>query len=113
MSKRKQRERHFAPYSLSIGLRPKKIPRGKVLWHNHVMHCKGMGHGVNGFRYRAGWLPVSRKEFEECHCGVIPLKHFKVRGLGSGKCVSTETMMRKAWGMTTAQIKAWRKVKAA
>jgi hypothetical protein len=82
-----KRDRAFAPYSLGCGSVPRKVPAGKFLWHNHIMHCVGMGHGLNGFRYCAGWLPVDYKQFERCRCGVIPLPHFAIRGMGSGKCV--------------------------
>ena len=66
---------------------PRSVPKGKFIWHNHVAHCVGMGHGVNGFRYRNGLLPVDYRKFERCHCGVIDLPHYKIRGIGSGKCV--------------------------
>jgi len=88
----KAKDRAFAPYNLGGGM-PRKIPEGKFLWHNHVMHCEGMLQGCNGFRYCAGWLPVDREAFERCHCGVVPLLHYKIRGLGSGKCVPPECVL--------------------
>ena len=88
----KAKDRAFAPYNLGGGM-PRKIPEGKFLWHNHVMHCEGMLQGCNGFRYCAGWLPVDREAFERCHCGVVALLHYKIRGLGSGKCVPPEWVL--------------------
>jgi hypothetical protein len=30
------------------GSTPRKVPDG-LIWHNHIMHTVGMGHGMNGF----------------------------------------------------------------
>ncbi len=86
----KTKERVCISPRLRLGGVPKRIWPGHFLWHNHVAHCVGMSHGVNGFRYWFGKLPINYKNFEPCSCGVVPLKHYKVRGLGSGKCVPPE-----------------------
>ncbi|MGB9392467.1 MAG: hypothetical protein WCB70_21105 [Xanthobacteraceae bacterium] len=83
---------------------PRKVPEGKFLWHNHVQHCVGMPHGWNGFRYRYGMLPVNYRKFERCQCGVTELPHYKVRGAGSGKCVTFYKVLRNA-GRTAKQAR--------
>jgi hypothetical protein len=87
-SAKRPRDMH-AP-RLPMGGLPRKVPAGKFLWHNHVQRCVGMGHGVNGLRCWNGFLPVDYRKFERCHCGWVDLPHYKIRGLGSGKCVSPE-----------------------
>jgi hypothetical protein len=91
--------------NLRIGQIPRKVPEGKFIWHNHVQHCVGMGHGLNGFRYHSELLPIDYRNFERCHCGVIDLPHYKIRGLGSGKCVSPEQILRNR-GMTASEARA-------
>ena len=86
-----KRDRNFyAPRGLSNGGLPRKVPEGKFIWHNHVQHCVGMRHGRNGFRCWNGLLPIDYRTFERCRCGWIDLPHYKIRGLGSGKCVRPE-----------------------
>jgi hypothetical protein len=79
---------------LPIGGLPRKVPECKFIWHNHVQHCAGMGHGFKGFRCWNGFLPIDYRKFERCHCGWIDLPHYKIRGLGSGKCVMPEQIFR-------------------
>ena len=71
-------------YSINLraGQTPRKVPEGKFVWHNHIQHCAGMGHGVNGFRYRSHPLPINYRKFERCDCDVINLPHYKIRGVG-------------------------------
>jgi len=71
-------------YSINLraGQIPRKVPEGKFVWHNHIQHCAGMGHGVNGFRYRSHPLPINYRKFERCDCDVINLPHYKIRGVG-------------------------------
>ena len=78
---------------------PREIPPGGFLWHNHVDHCVGMGHGINGFRYLVDPLPVDLSKFERCHCGVTDLPHYKIRGLGSGQCVPLSAVLRTFVGL--------------
>jgi hypothetical protein len=73
---------------------PRKIPEGKFLWHNHIQHASGMPHGMNGFRYWWALKPINYRTFERCNCGVTDLPHYKRRGMGSGKCVSWQQIMR-------------------
>jgi hypothetical protein len=94
-----------------MGQIPRKVPKGRFIWHNHVQHCVGMGHGHNGFRYRNGLLPVDYRKFERCHCGVIDLPHYKIRGGGPGKCVSWEQVFRNT-GLSEEQIEKLREAMA-
>ena len=100
----KRRDRFFIAPRLPHGGLPRKVPKGKFIWHNHVQHCVGMSHGLNGFRCWNGFLPIDYRKFEHCHCGWIDLPHYKIRGLGSGKCVSQEQILRNC-GLTAKQIK--------
>src|SRR5262249_50128577 len=101
---RKHKKLYLGSPNLRCGQIPRKVPEGKFLWHNHVLHCVGMGHGMNGFRYRSGLLPVDYREFMRCQCGVIDLPHYSIRGAGPQKCVSTEQIWRN-WGYTAKQAK--------
>jgi hypothetical protein len=100
----KRKERDLLSPNLRYGQIPRKMPKGKFIWHNHVQHCVGKPHGTNGFRYRNGLLPINHRKFERCYCGVIELPHYKIRGLGSGKCVSEEQVLRNT-GMSPKQVK--------
>jgi hypothetical protein len=94
-------------YSINLraGQTPRKVPEGKFVWHNHVQHCVGMGHGVNGFRYRSHPLPINYRKFERCDCDVINLPHYKIRGVGDLKCVSVEQVFRNS-GFTAKEARA-------
>jgi hypothetical protein len=72
---------------------PRKIPPGRIIVHNHVMHTKDMSLGLNGFR--AWTLPEieltggsGEWNLVVCKCGWMGLPHYRVKGLGSGKCVT-------------------------
>jgi hypothetical protein len=59
------------------GLYPaRKIPRGRILAHNRVMHTVDMPNGLNGFRcwtWREGLQP---EHFVPCTCGWAGLPHY-------------------------------------
>jgi hypothetical protein len=93
-----KKDRNFLSARLHCGGIPRSVPKGTFLWHNHVQHSVGMGHGFNGFRYIRGELPVDYREFMRCRCGVVDLPHYCIRGREQ-KCVSTEQLLRNA-GMT-------------
>jgi hypothetical protein len=102
----KRRDRFDSP-RLRAGAVPRKVPEGKFIWHNHVQHCVGMGHGVNGFRYRAGRRPINYRMFMRCQCGVIGLPHYSIRAGGTQKCVSQEQILRNC-GFSAKEVKAMR-----
>jgi hypothetical protein len=83
---------------------PRKVPNGKFLWHNHIRRFRGTTHGTNAFRYWWRMKPINCREFERCECAVTDLPHYKIRGLGSGKCVSWQQVMRNV-GMSEQQIR--------
>ena len=63
MKKTSKRDRAMlAPRGLGMGGVPRKVPQGKFIWHNHVQHCVGMSHGLNGFRYWNGLLPIDYRK---------------------------------------------------
>ena len=101
---RKRKKLYLGSPNLRAGQIPRKVPKGKFIWHNHIQHCVGMGHGINGFRYRNGLLPINYREFERCHCGVIDLPHYKIRGAGNLKCLSVEQIFRNS-GFTAKEAK--------
>jgi hypothetical protein len=80
---------------------PRKVPKGRFIWHNHVQRSVGMSHGLNGFRC----LPVDYRKFERCRCGWIDLPHYKIRGLGVAECVSPYQILRNS-GFTAKQATA-------
>jgi hypothetical protein len=95
-----------SPVMRSPGLHtPRPIRAGHFLWHNHIMHCEGMGHGVNGFRYWFSPRPINYRQFMRCNCGVTPLPHYSVRDYGAQKCVTFYKICTKAWGMTAKQAR--------
>jgi hypothetical protein len=65
-----KKTRHWS-LRLNAKRRPKNVPRGMVLAHNHILHDQNTMIGVNGFRafysYRKD-LP----HFVECPCGWRP-----------------------------------------
>jgi hypothetical protein len=87
---------------------PNRIPKGRFLWHNHILHFRGMPHGLCGFRYWFELKPVNYREFERCDCGVCDVPHYRRRGVGSGTCVTT-----KQWERAQAKFMASLKQEAA
>ncbi len=62
---------------------PRKLPKGRVLVHNHIAHTKDMPSGVKGFRF---WTQKAEPErLVLCKCGWQGLTHYHVNGLGSHK----------------------------
>jgi hypothetical protein len=56
---------------------PKKIPPGRVLMHNHIMHGPNWPSGINGFRFWTGTKPYDG--FVPCPCGWAGLKHYAAK----------------------------------
>jgi hypothetical protein len=73
---RAERKRNRIRY-LRSGTIPNKIPPGRVLMHNHVMHGPGWSCGINGFRAWTADKPY--KGFLLCPCGYAGLKHYADR----------------------------------
>lgn len=79
--------------TLPIGTVPRTVPDGCFIWHNHVMHTVGMGHGLNGFRYRYAQRPINYRLMMRCHCGVIGLPHYSIRAFGKQRCRTIKEMV--------------------
>lgn len=75
---------------------PRNLPSDKrrVIVHNHIMHTVDMPLGMNGFR---AWTQFKSNKVVACKCGWSGLKHYRVKGLGSGKSVS-QTAFDRAHG---------------
>jgi hypothetical protein len=87
----RKKEDSFTAYLKRIqrrgGLRwPHKLPKGRVLVHNHVMHTEFMHHGANGFRC---WTQNFERSLVRCKCGWRGVEHYRVRGMGSDKCYTS------------------------
>jgi hypothetical protein len=59
---------------------PRKIPRGRVIVHNHVrpVGFPDVGQGQDGFRF---WSDVRKPEYTVCDCRWAPQLrwHYRVR----------------------------------
>jgi hypothetical protein len=57
---------------------PKKIPPGRVIAHNHILHGPDWPIGINGFRAWTASQPHA--DFVLCPCGWSGLEHYAHRG---------------------------------
>jgi hypothetical protein len=66
-------------YYKGIG-RPRVVPAGFELYHNHIRHTADMPNGENGFRFwlveRAQQLGFQQLGFRRCQCGWAGLPHY-------------------------------------
>jgi hypothetical protein len=60
---------------------PDKLPKGRVLVHNHIKHTVDMPDGLNGCRC---WTQANnnKEELIRCGCGWRGVEHYRVRALG-------------------------------
>jgi hypothetical protein len=85
---------------------PDKIPKGRILAHNHVMHTIDMPEGLNGFRCWTWREDLRPDNFVPCPCGWAGLPHYASREhikTSGGKC-ETEKHFERRMGMTMAEI---------
>ena len=61
---------------------PDKLPKGRVLVHNHIKHTVDMPDDLNGFRC---WTQDMEGELIRCGCGWRGVEHYRVRALGDDK----------------------------
>jgi hypothetical protein len=59
---------------------PRKVPEGRVLAHNLVMHTIDMPHGRNGFRCWTWPKDKVPRDFKRCKCGWSGLPHYREKG---------------------------------
>ncbi len=55
---------------------PRALEPGRIIVHNYVRRCRGMCHGVNGFRWWKADAPAPRG-WVRCKCGWIDLPHYR------------------------------------
>ncbi len=58
-----------------LATKPRMIPKGRVLVHNHTKHSKVTKVNLNGFR---AWYQISNETLEPCNCGWARLPHYVV-----------------------------------
>jgi len=75
---------------------PQKLPKGRVLVHNHFKHTVDMPDDLNGFRCWTQDMD-NREELVRCGCGWQGVEHYRVRGLGDDKSYTWEEIMRAAY----------------
>jgi hypothetical protein len=75
---------------------PDKLPKGRVLVHNHIKHTVDMPDGLNGFRC---WTQAmdAKEELIGCGCGWRGVEHYRVRALGDDNSYTWEELMRAAY----------------
>jgi hypothetical protein len=90
-----RKDRHSAVRVCGV---PTKIKPGRVLYHNHVMHTKGMGHGLNGFRcWTLSETNSPLDGFAPCPCGWSGLPHLALIDhikATKGKAMTIEQMVK-------------------
>jgi hypothetical protein len=58
-----------------LATKPRMIPKGRVLVHNHTKHSKVTKVNLNGFR---AWYQKPNETLEPCTCGWARLAHYIV-----------------------------------
>jgi hypothetical protein len=85
------------------GTLPRKVPPGKFLHHNHVIHGPGWGVGINGFR---AWIaPKCFPGFVRCPCGWAGLKHYALKD--HVECYRNPTEMKRMQRWVRSEEKRW------
>jgi hypothetical protein len=59
---------------------PTKVPKGRVLAHNHILHTVDMPNGENGFRCWTWPKDKVPRTFKRCKCGWSGLPHYRMKG---------------------------------
>jgi hypothetical protein len=73
-------KRSVAQYVVEVDMaylatRPRMIPKGRVLVHNHAKHSRVTKVNLNGFR---AWYQTPNETLEPCRCGWARLPHYVV-----------------------------------
>jgi hypothetical protein len=69
-----------------LATRPRMIPKGRVLVHNHTKHSKVTKVNHNGFR---AWYQKPNETLEPCKCGWARLPHFVVNRETAARIIET------------------------
>jgi len=86
-----QEKRSVAQYVVEVDMaylatRPRVIPKGRVLVHNHTKHSKVTKVNLNGFR---AWYQIPNETLEPCKCGWARLPHYAVNRNAAARIVET------------------------
>jgi hypothetical protein len=69
-----------------LATKPRMIPKGRVLVHNHTKHSKVTKVNLNGFR---AWCQKPNETLEPCKCGWARLPHYVVNREISASIIET------------------------
>ena len=69
-----------------LATRPRMIPKGRVLVHNHAKHSKVTKVNLNGFR---AWYQIPNETLEPCKCGWARLPHYTVNRDVAARIIET------------------------
>jgi hypothetical protein len=69
-----------------LATRPRLIPAGRVLVHNHTRHSKVTKVNLNGFR---AWYQKPNETLEPCKCGWARLPHYIVNREVAARIIET------------------------
>jgi hypothetical protein len=69
-----------------LATRPRMIPKGRVLVHNHTKHSKVTKVNLNGFR---AWYQKPNETLEPCKCGWARLPHSVVNRDAAARIIET------------------------
>jgi hypothetical protein len=78
--------------AIRMGYLPQTTRDDVFLWHNHVMHTAGTGHGARGFRCHWEHKPVDYRQFMRCECGWSGLPHYSIRAFGKQRSVTAANL---------------------
>jgi hypothetical protein len=70
---KKRKMKHYA-----YGYKPRTVPKGRVIVHNHTQHTIDMPVGVNGFR---AWSQLKTEDVVPCKCGWAGLPHYRIKSM--------------------------------
>lgn len=69
-----------------LATKPRMIPNGRVLVHNHTKHSKVTKVNLNGFR---AWYQKPNETLEPCKCGWARLPHYVVNREIAARIIET------------------------
>jgi hypothetical protein len=69
-----------------LATKPRMIPKGRVLVHNHTKHSKVTRVNLNGFR---AWYQKPNETLEPCNCGWARLPHYVVNREVAARIIET------------------------
>jgi hypothetical protein len=69
-----------------LATKPRMIPGGRVLVHNHTRHSKVTKVNLNGFR---AWYQKPNETLEPCKCGWARLPHYVVNREIAARIIET------------------------